>query len=391
MQQQVKDKFLELFTVKPLIVHSPGRINMIGEHTDYNNGFVMPASIDKGIVVALAPSESGKSQVFSLKYNQMIEIDVENPEKASDPAWANYLLGVLAQIKNKGGKPGNFNCVFHGDLLTGAGLSSSAAVECAFGFGLNELFELNFSKLDIIQIAQWAEHNYVGVKCGIMDQFTSVMGKKDHVMLLDCESLEYEYFPLELGDYTLVLCDTNVKHSLASSEYNTRRLECEEGLGIIQLYNSAIKSFRDADAEVVKACKDKMSEKVYNRCLYVVEEIERTTSGAIDLKNGNLKAFGQKMFATHDGLSKLYEVSCPELDYLAEQARYFDGIIGARMMGGGFGGCTLNIIKKDKVDEFIATTGEAYEKCFYKAMTSYVVTTGNGASVLESPNQVLKA
>lgn len=382
----VKDKFIELYKTAPLLVHSPGRINMIGEHTDYNGGFVMPAAIDKGIELALAFSETGHSQMYSVKYDETVYVDLGNPAIMAKPAWANYLLGVLKKLQNDGAQIGNFNVVFDGDLPTGAGLSSSAAVECAFCFGLNELFSLNLSKIDIIKSAQWAEHNYVGVMCGIMDQFTSVMGRKNQVMTLDCRSLEYEYFPLELGDHTLVLCDSNVKHSLASSEYNTRRKECETGVSVMSQKYPEVKTLRDASLAMLDEHKNKLDKKVYDRCLYVIEEIERVQSGSKDLKNGDIQAFGQKMFATHEGLSKLYEVSCPELDFLVEKAKTYPGVIGSRLMGVGFGGCTLNIVRKDVINTFVSDLKKEYQQRFEIEMSHYLVQTGNGSSVLERPS-----
>lgn len=378
---KVKDKFKELYKIDPILVHSPGRINLIGEHTDYNDGFVMPAAIDKGIQLAIARSSAPNSQLYSIKYDQFFNVDISAPVKTTEPHWANYLLGVLAQVSDKEGI-GNFNCVFDGDLPTGAGLSSSAAVECAFAFALNELFDLKLTRLNIITMAQWAEHNYVGVKCGIMDQFASVMGKKDQVMMLDCRSLESEYFPLELGENTLVLCDTNVKHSLASSEYNTRRNECEQGLGHVRSKYPEVRSLRDVSMNMLEDCKSLFIQKQYDRCEYVVGEIARVPQAAKDLQKGDLKAFGKKMFETHDGLSRLYQVSCNELDHLVELAAKFDGVLGSRMMGGGFGGCTINIVRKDKADEFIHSLGTAYKERFGKDMTTYVVQTGNGTSVI---------
>ncbi len=382
---KVKEKFIELYKTTPLLVHSPGRINLIGEHTDYNEGYVMPASIDKGIELALAVSETGYSQLYSIKYNEFVYVDLQNAGKLPEPFWANYLLGVLYKLITDGAQISNFHCVFDGDLPTGAGLSSSAAVECGFAFGLNELFSLNRSKLDLILTAQWAEHNFVGVRCGIMDQFTSVMGKKDQAFVLDCKNLDFQYFPLELGDYTLVLCDSNVKHSLASSEYNTRRKECEEGVSIIKQLHPEVHSLRDANLNMLEESKDKFQGKVYNRCKYVIEENTRVIEGSKDLQNHNLSAFGKKMFETHAGLSELYEVSCPELDFLVEKAAKFDGVLGARLMGGGFGGCTLNILHKNKVDDFVNSVSLEYRKKFNIEMNHYIVNTGNGSSILEKP------
>lgn len=380
----VYETSVDLFGGTPLLVNSPGRINLIGEHTDYNDGFVMPAAIDKGIQFALSPRVGNRSKIFSLKYNELLTIDHNNPEKVSSPAWANYLLGVLYKIKERGATIGAFNCVCDGDLPTGSGLSSSAAMECGFLFGINELFQLNIPKTDMILMAQWAEHNYVGVRCGIMDQFASMMGKKNHVMLLDCQSLAHEYFPINLEGYRILLCETGVHHSLASSEYNTRRSECEQGVSILKETYPNIKSLRDVTVEMVQEFKSKLPGKVYDRCLYVTQEIDRVVKASDDLRNDRVHSFGQKMYDTHEGLSKLYEVSCPELDFLVAQARKNESVIGARMMGGGFGGCTINIIEEKAIPEFVQATSKAYQATFGIELKTHVVTIDNGTSLSET-------
>jgi galactokinase len=382
LQRQVHDKFTDLFSKEPLIVRSPGRINLIGEHTDYNDGFVMPAAIDKEAVFAIAPSDNGKSSVYSVKFDQQFDIDLSNPKKVKTPVWANYLLGVLYQFIHSGYPVKPFNCVFSGDIPVGAGLSSSAAIECGFGFALSEINNLNVPKLKLITMAQWAEHNYVGVKCGIMDQFASVMGKDGHVILLDCRSLVHQYCRIDLADHTIMLCDTKVKHSLVDSEYNTRRSECEKGVSILKESYSEVKSLRDVSPEMVKKHKEKLPGKVFDRCLYVTQEIQRVQEASTDLQGGNLKAFGKKMFETHEGLSKLYEVSCPELDFLVNKAKRFDGVIGARMMGGGFGGCTINILKKEMAEAFEKYMHEAYLKAYNIDMPIYHVDIEGGTSVV---------
>jgi len=236
----------------------------------------------------------------------------------------------------------------------------------------------------MIHIAQWSEHNYVGVKCGIMDQFTSMMGKKDHVMVLDCQSLAYNYFPLKLEGHCLLLCDTNVKHSLASSEYNTRRRECEEGVRILKSKYPEINSLREVGEDILTECRDLFPGKVYERCLYVVQENLRVLKGSEDLQYGKLREFGEKMFATHTGLSVLYEVSCKELDFLVDQAKNFSGVLGSRMMGGGFGGCTISIVQESLVGEFASEVANAYKSKFNIEMSPYLVRTGNGTSVVEN-------
>jgi galactokinase len=381
LQRQVRDQFVSLFKTEPTLVRSPGRINLIGEHTDYNDGFVMPAAIDKEAVFAIAPSE-GTTIVYSEKFNEQFEIDIQNPSKVKKPSWANYLLGVLYQFVSSGYPVKPFHCVFSGDVPVGAGLSSSAAIECGFAFALNEIHNFNVPKLKLITMAQWAEHNYVGVKCGIMDQFASMMGKDGHVILLDCRSLVHQYFPIDLRDYTIVLCDTKVKHSLVDSEYNTRRSECEQGVSILRQTNPKVRSLRDATPATIKKNKAALPGKVFDRCLYVTQEIERVQKASVDLQNGDMKAFGKKMFDTHEGLSKLYEVSCKELDFLVGHARRFDGVVGARMMGGGFGGCTINLVRKDSVDAFQQYMHDAYLKEFNIDMPAYHVGIEGGTSVV---------
>lgn len=383
MNQSVKSKFIELYNSEPLIIHAPGRINLIGEHTDYNNGYVMPAAIHMGVQFAFATSYHTHSLIYSLKYNQSYTLDLTAPSKVENPAWANYFLGIIHQLNARGSMLKNFNCVFDGDLPTGAGLSSSAAMECGFVFGLNELFQLGLTHLEMIHMAQWAEHNYAGVKCGIMDQFSSMMGKDNHAFMLDCRSLDYEYLPLDLGNYTLLLCDTNVKHSLSSSEYNTRRNECQQGVTIINKKFAEVKSLRDVTPAILTACQHDMPPVIYNRCRFVVEENNRVVEASRDLKKGDLASFGKKMFAAHEGLSKLYEVSCVELDYLVQLAAASNGILGARMIGGGFGGCTLNLIHQNSVETFLESAKEAYRTKFGIEMSAYIVKPGKGTSVVK--------
>jgi galactokinase len=382
LEKEIRSRFLELFKKEPLLVRSPGRINLIGEHTDYNDGFVMPAAIDKEIIFAISPSDNSESVIYAEKYNQQFIVDITNPVKVQNPGWANFLLGILHQMKQEGLAVRPFNCVFGGDVPLGAGLSSSAALECGFAFALNELFDLRLSKIKLIKMAQWAEHNYVGVLCGIMDQFASVMGKEGHVIVLDCRSLTHRYSPIDLKDYTIILCDTKVKHSLVDSEYNTRRSECETGVSILKKYYPEVKSLRDVSVEMLTKHKDEFQGKVFNRCWYVVSEIERVQNASRDLENGDLRAFGKKMYETHEGLSKLYEVSCKELDFLVEEARKWDAVLGARMMGGGFGGCTINIVKKDTAAQFTEHLAKSYREAFSIDLATYPVKIKEGTSVL---------
>ncbi len=290
-------------------------------------------------------------------------------------------MGVADQLIKRGHTISGFNLVIQGDVPAGAGLSSSASVECSVVFALNELFQLHIPVLELIDIAQKAEHTFAGVLCGVMDQFVSILGKKDHVIKLDCRSLDYEYEPLQLTGIKIVLLNTNVKHSLASSEYNMRRIECNEGVEIIKQYEPDIKTLRDVTPAMLGYLEPR-DKKIYRRCKYVVEENIRLQEACEALKKGNLSLLGKKMFATHDGLSKEYEVSCKELDFLVDQVRSIPQVLGARMMGGGFGGCTINLVKEEFVDELVTTTGNAYAQYMQQELSSYIASTEDGASLV---------
>ncbi|WP_411274034.1 galactokinase, partial [Daejeonella sp.] len=328
----IRTKFKELFNQEPLIIRSPGRINLIGEHTDYNMGFVLPAAINKAIYLGIQLRTDNEIHLHALDYDDGHKTTL-NEIVRSGKLWPDYVLGVLDQLLRKQGVIANkvkqgFNVVFGGDIPPGAGLSSSAALECATAFALNELFKLGLEKIDMVKISQAAENEFVGMKCGIMDQFASMFGKKDHLIRLDCQSLEYTYIPFQLKGVTVVLFDTRVKHSLASSAYNKRREECEEGVKLVRglrtevgsqgseagRLNPGVKSLRDVTEEMLLEFVKPVNELVYRRCSFVVAENNRLLAGCKDLESNNVAAFGRKMFETHDGLSKLYEVSCQELD-----------------------------------------------------------------------------
>ena len=360
--------FSENFFSTPHLYYSPGRINFIGEHIDYNDGFVMPAAIDKGIYYAIAINSSDTINFHSVDFNEKLSVNIHEVKKMD--SWKNYVLSIVNEFQISFSTRGEglglrgFDCVFGGNIADGAGISSSAAVEGGLAFGINELFNFGLDRKDLALLCQRAEHNFPGVMCGIMDQYANMFGKKDHVILLDCRSIEHEYFPLKLGEYEIVLINTKVHHSLASSEYNKRRKQCEEGLEVLKK-EKGINSFRDIkSSEELLPFKDKMGDKVYDRCKYVVEEILRTQEAAKLLQQNNLVEFGKLMFETHEGLSKLYEVSCKELDFLVENAKGNKDVIGARMMGGGFGGCTINIVKKEAVKDFVSDSTSAYHKKF---------------------------
>ncbi len=364
--------------MQSVTVTAPGRINLIGEHTDYNNGFVLPAAIQMVATAIINKRADDEIHLTALDLKDSLIIDSIANLRVSEKQWANYIIGVIVQFVKKRKFPTGFNISISSNVPIGAGLSSSAAIECAIAFGLNELFEFGVEKMELAFIAQKAEHDFAGVHCGIMDQFASIYGKKNQVVLLDCQNMEYQHFPLELGDYQIVLLDTGVKHALASSEYNLRRLECERGVQLIQKKYPEVLSLRDASIEMLNDCVDPNS-KEYHRCQYVIEEIERTKAATVDLTSNNLIAFGQKMFATHNGLSNLYEVSCPELDFLIKEVKSNNNVIGARMMGGGFGGCTINIVKSSAVNALIEQLTEQYELHTKKKLISYLVDIEDGA------------
>jgi galactokinase len=354
-----KEKYLKI----PHIYYSPGRINFIGEHIDYNDGFVMPAAINKGIFYAIALNNTDTINFHSVDFKQSLSVKISEVKKMN--GWKNYVLSVVNEFLLKDLQVKGFDCLFHGNIASGAGISSSAAVEGGLAFGINEIFNFGFSRKELALLCQRAEHNFPGVMCGIMDQYANMMGKKDHVILLDCRSIEHRYFPFQLTGYEIVLINTKVHHSLASSEYNVRRRQCEQGLSLLKEVLN-IDSFRDIKKpDDLLPFRDKMGEEVYMRCLYVVEEIERTQQAASLLQQNELVEFGRLMYSTHEGLSNLYGVSCKELDFLVERARADKNVIGARLMGGGFGGCTINIIRQDGVTEFLERTKIEYQKKFH--------------------------
>ncbi len=366
-----------------LVVDSPGRINIIGEHTDYNNGFVLPTAINKKIRFRLRKNGSPEfCTVYSKNFDTSFSFDLKKVAR-SKVQWENYILGVVYEIQQLSEKLEGFDCVLDSDIPIGSGISSSAALECGMAFGLNELFELGLSKITIVELSQRAEHNYVGTKCGIMDQFASVMSKKDHVILLDCRSLEFEYVPIKIEPYKMLLLNTNVSHNLASGEYNLRRSQCENGVGIIRQIHPEINSLRDVSMTLLNKFKSRMPSIVFNRCTYVVEEKDRVLHSVKALKNNHLDELGKLMYKTHEGLQHLYEVSCPELDFLVDFSKNYEALIGARMMGGGFGGCTINLIHTNAVEGFIKQASEAYFQKFNVALTAFEAMPSGGTMLIK--------
>ena len=380
MKGQVIQSFREQFGKEPLLASSPGRVNLIGEHTDYNQGFVLPAAIDKKIYTAIAKNETNTLNVWANQYKQKLSFSLE--EIYPVEGWATYLLGMIFHFRQAGHTVSGVDVVIDGNVPLGAGMSSSAAVCSAFGFALNEMFGMGLTRMDIALIGQKTEHVFAGVKCGIMDQFASLHGKKGHVIKLDCRSLEYEYIPFDFPDYKIVLVNTMVSHSLASSEYNVRRHQCEEGVSILQKYYPSISSLRDVNKEQLEKHESELSDIVYRRCSFIVRENERLLKGCVFLSKGDLKSFGRLMFEAHEGLSKWYEVSCKESDFLVEKAKEFEGVMGARQMGGGFGGCTINIVKQAEVEKFSSYITELYKKEFAVLPLIYITQIEDGAKII---------
>ncbi|WP_343562383.1 galactokinase [Sphingobacterium sp.] len=380
-KETIVNKFKSLYQEEPLVVSSPGRINIIGEHTDYNDGFVLPAAIDKAIYVAVSKRADDNIVLYAEDYQESHDVQL-NEIAISEKHWPNYILGVVDQYQKRGAVLGGFNLYIDGDVPLGAGLSSSAAVECAVTLALSELFQLNVEQIDIPQIAQKAEHTYAGVMCGIMDQFASAFGKEKNVIKLDCRSLGFEYVPLDLKGYEVVLLNTNVKHSLASTAYNTRREQCEQASSWVREKYPQVKNLRDVTVDMLdELVKDKDAD-IYAKASFVVRENERVEKSCEALSAGDITQLGQYIFESHEGLSKVYEVSCPELDYLVDYVRQFPEVIGARMMGGGFGGCTINIVKEGAVASILPKLEKEYQQKFDKELSVIQVEIANGTRVL---------
>lgn len=379
---ELSDAFIKQFGQKPLLVKSPGRVNIIGEHTDYNEGFVLPAAIGKAAYVAISLRTDDVIHLVATDMQATYIGSITQLEPIEDGSWTNFIIGVVVQFVKQGIAVTGFNAILSSDVPIGAGLSSSAAIECATVFALNELFQTKLDRLTMVKMAQKAEHEYAGVMCGIMDQFASMMGKKDHVIKLDCRTLEYEYVPIKLEGIKVLLLNTNVKHSLASSEYNTRRNECSQAVAWVKEYEPTVNSLRDVTEAMLNKYvlpKDSLIDK---RSRFVVQEINRLVIACNDLKNGNLYALGKKMYATHEGLSSMYAVSCKELDWLVDYVKTNKAVIGARMMGGGFGGCTINLIKEEAIEPLITTLQKNYEAAMGLPLTYYVASIEDGTKIV---------
>ncbi len=376
MEKKIKAIFNEKFGKEPEMYASAGRINLIGEHTDYNGGYVFPGAIDKVIMAAILPNGTDTVKVYSVDINEEAEFGLRE-EDAPKQQWARYIFGVCREIIKRGGTVKGFDAVFAGNVPLGAGLSSSAALESCFAYALNDLFNGNtIDKFELARIGQSTEHNYCGVNCGIMDQFASVFGKKDHLMRLDCRSMEFEYFPFKIDGYKLVLLDSKVKHALVDSPYNKRRQSCERVAKML-----GVETLRDATMEALNAARGELTAEDYFRAKFVIEEKQRVLDVCDALQSGDCETVGRKMYETHNGLSKDYEVSCEELDFLNDIAREC-GVTGSRIMGGGFGGCTINLVKDSLYEPFIATAKKEFKKKYGHEPVEIPVVISDGARKL---------
>ena len=378
----VRSRFIKHFDgLTGSVYASPGRINLIGEHTDYNGGFVFPGAIDKGMIAELRPNGTNKVRAYSIDMKDYVEFGL-NEEDAPRTSWARYIFGVCREMIKRGVDVKGFNTAFAGDVPLGAGMSSSAALESTYAYALNDLFgENKIDKFELAKVGQATEHNYCGVKCGIMDQFASVFGKEGSLIRLDCRSLEYQYFPFKPEGYRLVLLDSVVKHELASSAYNQRRQSCENVVAAMKQHHPKVEYLRDANMEMLNEVRAEVSAEDYMRAEYVIGEVQRVLDVCDALEKGDYETVGAKMYETHHGMSKLYEVSCEELDFLNDIAREC-GVTGSRVMGGGFGGCTINLVKEELYDSFIARAKEAYKEKYGKLPKVYDVVISDGSRKL---------
>lgn len=380
MKMDILRQFQQYFGKEHQITAAPGRVNLLGEHTDYNLGYVLPGAIDKYIYVALAPNGERLLNLRAIEFGEQYSFSLEDIHPVK--GWPTYLLGMIYMLMPEKRLPYGLNIVIAGNVPVGAGMSSSAALCSAFGLALNEQFQLGRSRMEIALAGQQTEHLFANLQCGIMDQFTSLFGKAGNLIKLDCRSLTYEYIPFEFPDHQIVLVNSMVSHSLAASEYNLRRQQCEAGVKVLQRYDSGISSLRDVLLSQLTDHRTELGDTVYKRCLFIVEENQRLLNGCNFLKQQDLHGFGQLMFAAHEGLSKDYEVSCPESDFLVKMIRQFQGVAGARQMGGGFGGCIITLVEKNSTENFITGIQEKYRGQFSITPECYVMSISDGATTL---------
>jgi galactokinase len=379
--KNTSEHFKTMFQKEPDHVFlSPGRINIIGEHVDYNDGFVLPAAINKYVCIAISSNENSHCKIVAKDLNEIFEFDLNDTLVPNATMWINYILGVLQQFKEKKALNKGFNAVFSSTVPIGSGLSSSAAVECGFAYAMNKMHDFNLTREEIALIGQKSEHTFVGVNCGIMDQFASVFGKKNKVIKLDCNTLEYEYHKANFKKYSLLLLDSNVKHTHLTSGYNDRRNEVEKGLSIIKQHFPEVKTFRNCTEKMLLELKEQLGETIFKRCHFVVKEIQRVQDAVDALENSDFRELGKLMTETHQGLAKEYEVSCDEIDFLVKLVSNNEKVLGSRMMGGGFGGCSINLVEKGSENELIEKTSNQYRSQFGIELKAYKVKISKGTT-----------
>ncbi len=380
MEKQIRRQFQQYFGKDTLIAAAPGRVNLIGEHTDYNEGFVLPGAIDRNIYIGIDSNTDRILNVYAEQYQEKFTFPIDDVHPVN--GWPTYLLGMIHYLLPHKQLSQGMDVIVSGNVPVGAGMSSSAALCAAFGIALNDIFRLGLSRMEIALAAQKTEHHFANLKCGIMDMFASLHGKAGHVMKLDCRNLEYEYIPFQFPDYCIVLVNSMVSHSLASSEYNERRRQCEEGVSFLKKFYPEIHSLRDVKAEQLKEHQSAIDPVVFKRCRFVLEENQRLLEGCDFLEAGHVTAFGKLMYASHEGLSRDYEVSCAESDFLVNAARTFPEVKGARQMGGGFGGCIITLVERDQADHFINGIQDKYERRYDKTPDSFIMNIAEGAHLL---------
>ncbi len=380
MEMDIRKQFQQYFGKECRIAAAPGRVNLIGEHTDYNQGFVLPGAIDKNIYLALATNRDNLLNLRALEFNEHFSFSLDNMHPVK--GWPTYLMGMICMIMPEKRLPYGMDVVISGDVPVGAGMSSSAALCSAFGLALNEVFQLGLSRMEIALAGQKTENRFASLQCGIMDPFASLHGKAGHLMKLDCRSLEYEYIPFHFPDVRIILVNSMVSHSLASSAYNLRRQQCETGVAELQKYDPAVHSLRDVQQGQLEAHRADLDETVFKRCRFIVEENQRLLDGCDFLKQKDLDAFGKLMYASHAGLSNDYEVSCPESDFLVNSIKKLQGVKGARQMGGGFGGCIICLVENLFAETFIRDIQKKYEIQYGKTPDYYTMNINEGAHMI---------
>ncbi len=381
MEKDIRRQFQQYFGKEHQLAMAPGRVNLIGEHTDYNQGFVLPGAIDKKIYIGHTPNDLARLNVRAIEYNEQYSFSLDEMKPVK--GWPTYLLGMIHMVMPERRLPFGMDVIISGNVPVGAGMSSSAALCSAFGMALNDRFQLGLSRMEIALAGQKTEHMFASLQCGIMDQFASLHGKAGHLMKLDCRNLEFEYVPFDFPGHQIVLVNTMVSHTLAGSEYNLRRRQCEAGVAVLQKYNPQIRSLRDVELSQLIAHRTELDKTDFRRCLFIVEENQRLLDGCDCLKQHKLEAFGALMYASHTGLSRDYEVSCPESDFLVERIRQMEGVQGARQMGGGFGGCIIVLIEESATENFIPGIQDQYERQFSKTPDCFIMNISEGAQILE--------